>query len=41
LRDELPPATTKAGLHLHGVADAGHFVFHSAQGAGLLQKLIS
>lgn len=41
LRDELPAATTNSGLHLHGVADAGHFVFHSAQGAGLVQNLIS
>jgi pimeloyl-ACP methyl ester carboxylesterase len=40
LRDELPNATIKAGLHLHGVADAGHFVFHSAQGVGLVQQLI-
>jgi len=41
LRDELPLATSKGGLHLHGVADAGHFVFHSAQGAALAQQLIA
>ncbi len=40
LRDELPTATPKAGLHLHGVVDAGHFVFHSPHGVGLVQQLI-
>jgi pimeloyl-ACP methyl ester carboxylesterase len=40
LRDELPTATPKAGLHLHGVVDAGHFVFHSPHGVGLIQQLI-
>jgi len=34
-------ATERPGLGLHGIADAGHFVFHAASGQALVAQLLA